>query len=1497
MQDEQGFFPSATTEAPAAPEKEVGFVPEFTAPVAQRVPENVDEIAIQASMATDSEQVPNLVRDNIAIRSQGMGGVLKTVLEQEHDDKIAGLKQLADSFLKAADPQGLKAAAEARVQLERDGVPPVEGNGLHANQLLTYRALEKLAYQKVRAESGDLGALDRQLHVTGGEVAARNILLQTASDKEDKASVLNKISAFFRTMVPFMESKITVDAINKTIGSDASMFDKHDAIVKMRNFLLAIPSDEERNDIVKRLVGELSSNPDVAATALRDIATISRSQAEFERGMDIVGLSIITDIAALYRGLASVARRGLPISAVKEVGGETAAGKLAAGELLGGTVVSGMTKEELFGRALANGVSPGEIEPALVKGINAATQAEMKQRWDTMLKSVAERLEASTMSAEEKAIERSRIMANYMPESNKNVYHVIHGEGSDTGQKMTVFWQGNNGKAFASEKAALKWAEENGLSDFKVVPKNTVDIPTIQPQTSFHGGSVTTEIHPGFEGTGQGGTSIGSGFYVSTAEHLAEKYAAKYGHTVSKWDIPTNSKFLNWYAKGADQPAVVQNAIAKLLGKDALKAEEGMDLYRAVVNKFGSEKAAGDALRKEGVVGNWASKSGPHGTGPEHVLFDAKDAKYKAHRAYSKAADNVVEEAPIEINGEIFYSQALGGGSGDPLVALKKSLAGGKTPLSRGEPLFTKGQTVEFGDTITPKMRRVMEDWVKLFRLEGKMKLLVLTEKDLAALELNTGLGKTGASYLKGHMELKNPNGFMTTITSDGTHLIVLNSKLTSEWKQQITTLSHELGHVFDQEILQRTPQAMRDALHKEFVSWMRKNGQPDVNAIDFRTLFRTPTEHGVGLAAKPRNPMYTLGNTTGHDWYGKFSEFWAENFSKFTLTNAKPVSVVEKWFYDRAQELKAFFVQVAKDWGFDSSKPAKGIDKLLRDYLANPTKWDDLLAQGVRSGKVDQFVTSVPSRTAPAAAAKAATTTTTTTGAGKTQWVVQQNVHDPLSYAGVGKYSAKDIGSSPWIAIDPKHGASELAVEARVIGVHAEAKVQKALVDFISPYWRGLDKNGRARVKSLLEEGDSFSNAGTVGKEFSYTEALSKGLSDKEAVAYLATRQLRMAMYHIRNGEMTKHLRMMGMKEVEFLGTSVKTIGKQVEMTTGSVYDTVGKTMIDLSVTPLPANQRIIRFSQPTMVDGELRSVVAINGKTASVREITTALHYRPGEYSRIYSDEYFIKMTRQAKVDGVMQRVDETIRTAMSAREAGEYTKGFTAAVALMRSGKNTDDALEQLIGKYVKVDEFKAAYDAKQFEGVTSFDFHYTRNKDEYLNGSVSEALANGRLFTSKRQDRLFSVDANRPNTLGVFESLEAEITSVSRVASVTQWRETNVRRWMNTFGDMIPNRTGDDVADFFSAAGAKFSGGEGKDAQFAERTHAYIMRQIGLRTNEEQAYQHMTRRMTEHMFTGNEKIETIGQKIRTMGVLGALRNLNFNLTLGMFNPAQLIVQANG
>jgi hypothetical protein len=1321
---------------------------------------------------------------------------------------------------------------------------------------------------------------------------------QAANDAEAKSTLWDTLGEMWQSLLPFNLNRGVTSAIAKRTGTDRGL-DKYSALHDLRSFLNNL-SPAEQSRVVVEVAKEVSSNPAIQAQFLSDLNNATRMTVGGEIAMDAMQA---VDVGMLMHGLSRVLRKGVPLKAVRDVAGEGEAGRQAIIDLLGKTGFTGLNDAELVSRVIAGGVNPFEVDPAALRGLNAAAQKELRDGWEQMRQSMTERLNASGMTPDEIKEAAASIRASYAPETNPHVASVNFGEASADGQNLTVFWQSKDGRAFMSKEAAHAWAKEQGIVGYEVVPKNALEI---QEQHLFHGGTVTKKFDDAFIGTGQGGDSLGQGFYLSSAEHLSEKYAAKYGHTLTKWEVPENNKFIHWYEGLAEQPDVVKKAATKLLGKDVADGMTGQDIYQAIGRKLGSEEAASAALRKEGVVGNYASKRGPHGTEPEHVLFSGKDAKLTGSRKVKAVEGKPVEEEPINIDGEIFYNKMqdpydLSLGDVHDVLKLQEGQASAKGAFRRGEPLFQNGRKLEFGDQLSPKMQGLIQDWLKLLRLENK-KLLVISERELTHF---INRGDIPEEWLATLLETRKTSyGFYTQIPrlygGVGGYDLIVYSSVGNATKRGLTgVLAHEIGHMFEKHALAHMPQVVRDDLHKAFNSWLAAHSRPNLSSAQFEVLFRVPNERTVRLWEAGKHAPLSADSflkSADSSWYKDFNEFWSENFARWMLTADKPVSALDKWFAGIAEQLKKFFAHVADVVGVDVSKPNLAVKKLMDDYIANPIKWDSIIVDNKFNGWYKTGVN--PEQSIKVAGKPHIKLKPTPTE----EWLVKQTRNDPLSYASIGKFSKQDIDSMATVAVDPKHGASEQAVEARVVGVHAEAKTKQALENFIAPYYKGLGKDGTRRVQSLLEEGDSFSNAGSYGKEFTYEEATGRGLSDREAQAYLATRQLRMMMYHIRNGEMVRHLRAQGLKEIEIAGA--RTVGRDLSMVDASVlknkqvYDLTAKEMVDWD-SPTAAKlygdgKRVVKLEHPQTIDGELRQLVLVDD-AVKTRDITTALHYRPGEYSRIYTDEYFITMKQTVKVDGELKEMTSTIRTAKSVREASEFADNLSRAIAVLKNG-GSDREVEHLVGNYFKVEDFKAAFANGDFEGATKFDYHFTRNKEEYLNGSVGEALANGRLFTSKRADRIYSVDAARTNTLGVFDSLEAEITNVSRVANINQWRESMVRRWMNTFGDMIPNRSGNDIADFYAATGATFTKAS-PEAVFAERTHKYIMRQIGLKTGEERYYQNMTRRMTEKWFTGNERIETIGSAIRQMGLLGFMRNVNFNLTLGMFNPAQLIVQANG
>lgn len=1312
------------------PEVVESFLPAPDVGPVSRVPRNVAEIAAQIALAVDDDDRPFNVRYGEKVSDINAGGAdaaLGQVLERELDDQVVAARAQTIVFAKNQEADRLLFASKLTAQAEQAKAElSLTTAPVQAQQAVASRALEMLGIEYAQRVYRDMGVYAADLDSAAGDIAARNILALESSQVDDQASIWNRITQFGRSMIPFMDDVIVARAISKVIGKDFTL-DKYAALTEFRNFMLGIPTKQERQEVVKRLMAELSSNPAVKADSLRQIAELTKDEASFDIAANALGA---VDIASLFHGLGRVARKGLPLKNVKDVAGDTKAGELAAADLMSKAGLTGLNDAELVSRVIAGGVSPFEADPAALKGINAAAQAQLKQGWDTMLASLQERLNSAAMTPEEVADAASKIRASFMPSSNKQVYHVEFGEASADGQKMVVYWQNPKGKPFTSEKAAEEWVADRGLAPgtYRIVPKNTLDTPSSRNQSSVF----------------------------------------------DDWANSEGTMFT---------PEEARDILRAMRGRSAQEIDEFFGV-EASLNQ-------GDMFR-------------------ERMLADFHDAVRKGNTNINarKVLDTIISTVPDEDIRLIAQT-----------LLSRKGVDWERVPVGLNSELRATGMYY-------PTVDRVMLSIVGGIDPETVVHELVHAHN---------------AQVID--IALKTPTLAARTLTKEQ---VAAANDLSDLWRRTRRHADkHEMklrakeGSLFDPVVMKKIGFANENPA--ELLAWgiTNPNVRSWLQGVKLKDLGYTNNEQSV------------------------FSKLWelfkdVLGFRSDATAEAKLISIYERFLNSTTDDTRAPLI------------------RLQRQGKITPEEADAIVGAEFDKKRVRS----------------------------KSEWLVQQTRNDPLSYNSIGQFSDKDIQSMPWIAIDPKHGASELGIEARVVGVHAEAKTRKELTDFITPYYRGLGKDGVARVRGLLEEGDSFSNGGSYGREFTYAEALGKGLSDKEAEAYLATRQLRMTLYHIRNGEMVRHMRAQGLKEIEFLGTSIKTAGQVLDSGDSYVgqwlYDAARKEMVKLDATEMATayggGKRIVRLAKPAEVHGELRSVMLVDDKVAKSREIVTALHYRPGEYSRIYSDEYFITATRNTKVDGVVKPMTETIRTARSAREAQEFVARVTNAVTLMRAGKHTDDVVERLIGDYFGLDEFKKAYAAGDFDDITKLDFHFSRNKDEYLNGSVSEALANGRLFTSIRSERLLSTDAGRANTLGVYESLEAEITSVSRVANIGQWRESMVRRWMNTFGDLLPQRTGNDVADFFAAAGGKFTKND-KNSVFAERTHKYIMRQIGLRTAEERYYQEMTRRMSEHFLTGNETIETAGQWVRKQGILGMIRNINFNLTLGMFNPAQLIVQANG
>ncbi len=1432
--DQAQAFP-LLPDAPIEVQPEQGFLPDAPQEQQPVVPKNAPEIAAQLTMALggDTPFQERFATNLSAVKAGGERPLLAQVLEQEQLDQIEGARSLALAYAQQRDAAGLRAAAEHASNLERTSASmSPDTHPVEAGKAAAQRALEGMVgTQYANRVYSNMDQLDKQLEQSAGDVAIRNSAARAAAQMGEEATLWEKVKAFGRAIIPGMENVLLANAVSKAMGGGVA-FDPMTAVTEFRNLTLGM-QPQERDEFLKKLIGELSTNKAVKAEQLRAIAELTKEENFGRWAMDAMNVDVA---AALFGATARIIRKGVPLKAVKDTAGEKEAGKLAATDLTTKAEITGMSDTELVARTIAGGVSPLEADPAMLRGLAPHAQEQLKQDWDTLLTSVKERLNASGMAPEEVQAAAAKIRESYMRPTNKSVYAVEFGEASADGQQLTVLWQKHDGSAFLSREEADAYARERGLTNYEVVPKNSADAPIRMETASAGAPDIDEEL-----------------LQISVEVN----------------DLKAARKEL---LKEAE----------KLLKSGEEGSLEGAFILKQKAQAFDELIKNAKTIKTYGDVEDWWKHHGIY-TGADDVPPPQAQPKLLAKISSSSEQDlgKLLKGESKQDIYELFQHQQLVGES----PAMKEIFETYAEGLSKGHSSISLQRVL---GTLSKKA----ED--HSYRLLAKE---MLNRSQHQWSKIPTRLTR-GSPTPRSQTAI---GGYF----SDTDTITIRASHLRNAGRFQEETFLHEAIHAWTVsalQIMQGDPEMAMKLLTKP----------QRIAAGDINTLWERMSRHEAAFGPaldKPQRLHYALQNDRELVAYGLTDPEIRKYLSQIKLKDLG--------YNEQGSVWDKLWTAIKSLLGFkaaDDSALAKLVDSTARLVEGQTEEARMAMPTGFKSGRY------IPPSSAHAAESS--------------EWLVRQQRTDPLSYDAIGKFSQKDIDSMVWVAVDPKHGASEQALEARVVGVHGEAKVKQALINYITPYYKGVSKEGKQRIQALLEEGDAFSNAGTVGKEFTATEAMARGLSETEATAYLATRQLRMAMYHIRNGEMVRHLRAQGFKEIELVGTGQKTAGHvlSVEEAEGKhtgryIYDATLKDNINMSPEEMreayAGGKRVIRLAQPVTLDGELRQTFLVDNSVAKSRDILTALHYRPGEYARIYTDEYFITMKRKTVVDGEVQEMTDTIRTAASQREAEEFVDRVGKAVKLIQSvgvkpkfkmvssesglrvkpigmsdvPKNTQDAeLSHLIGQYFDLDEFRAAVRNGDFEGAEGFAYHYTRNQQEYLNGSVNEALANGRLFTSKRSDRLYSVDRSRENTMGVYESLEAEITNISRVANITQWREQMVRRWMNTFGELLPQHTGNDIADFYAAAGAKFTKGT-QEALFAERTHKYIMRQIGLETSEERYWKTLTRRFTERFLSGGEKVEAVGAAMRKRGLLDLVRGVNFNLTLGMFNPAQLIVQANG
>ena len=736
-------------------------------------------------------------------------------------------------------------------------------------------------------------------------------------------------------------------------------------------------------------------------------------------------------------------------------------------------------------------------------------------------------------------------------------------------------------------------------------------------------------------------------------------------------------------------------------------------------------------------------------------------------------------------------------------------------------------------------------------------------------------------------------------------------------------TLAHEYGHAFEAQFHTRHFHTINRAFNKflkakgmQYVGEGINKQIPDMFSLEAILEYRS-LKSAESLAtwidkyANGDLKAYKASEKEMHQWLTSYSEFFSENFAKWAFTDKVATDITGQMFASLVRAFKRIAAEVNSLLSAAGLAPITGkADKTIARMLNTHVKMIQADVGDVKasmqlianeSKKVTKPSLEKLQKELEEVGKELAAIDDAEKGL-KTGWLVEKPVSTKLDYSLIGKYSDEDINSASRFSLgDWALSTSKELYSERVVGINQQSRYIKLLTNYIRPSLEKLNGAERVALDNVLVLGDK------EAKVFSEAELAGSELSAAAREAYYKVRALRDVMYQMRNDVAVKSLIRKGYEQlrtgIKFDSGDGSFFGKQITPAEGKFVYLADDNVVQ-RVSPAfleEAKARGLVFyesNEPQLIGGKGRKLFAFTEGGVDTSKIESVIPYRTGEYRRIYSDDYFVKIISKGMVDNEIQTFTSTHRTAASAGEANRYVQAFNEAVSLHRVGKLDFIKASDLMQAYGwEAGDFIKSLDEGKFGDDFKLEVRYNRTDDDYLN----ETIGIGSTPSNSRGDKVLSVHGeDTVNTLSPLDSVASEISNTAYVASSTEWRESHIRRWFNTFQDLLPA----DVAAMDAEQAFRFMlnnkgryFGQDKRMAVAQKVQDYIVSQMNIPSKEERATIGTMRLLSESVegkLGGGKAISKVGVGLRaTKDYAVWARTLAFH-SFFAFNPVQFFMQ---
>lgn len=514
--------------------------------------------------------------------------------------------------------------------------------------------------------------------------------------------------------------------------------------------------------------------------------------------------------------------------------------------------------------------------------------------------------------------------------------------------------------------------------------------------------------------------------------------------------------------------------------------------------------------------------------------------------------------------------------------------------------------------------------------------------------------------------------------------------------------------------------------------------------------------------------------------------------------------------------------------------------------------------------------------------------------------YLIEQKVTPPAAtYNDLAPYAQEDVQTLIKTSFgDWALGTSSELYTNRVVGLHQSSRYQKLLVDMVRKPLESLSRGEQNVLASILIKGDKES------KLYNFIELAGMGASSKVTEAYFAARSARNVLHKMRDETAVRSLTNKGYQKLTVpitLDTAQPLYARPLLPQQGAqkklVYSVLDGSGARYDEKMAAQGVVLYELRTPISVGGKRYKTIAAPASSAKAEPITTVIPFREGEFKRIYSDQYFVKYKSADTVDGEVQDVLHTHRTAYNRKEGEEYAALFNSLTKLHSTGKLTISDAAKMQPYGWKPQEFIDALNEGKFGVDPKMEVVFNRTDDDYVDSFLSTRQGE---FYSERNDRIVNVNGEDvPNTLSPLDSLAAEIGNTAFMVPLTEWRDVAVYRWFNTVQDVLPtaakNMSPEDAYEYMRREKGAYTGND-QMKLFAQRHQEYVAHELNATTRDEMVWEGSMRALIEKVEGkfDNKMMAKTGAALRNADPATFARTLTFHAFLGGFNPVQLFVQ---